>query len=452
MKKIFLILILLISAFMPSFSIEEKNVIRVGISNSSFSVFEHSSAEIYFFGNANILDMNSGKNIELDANNTIYTEYKNGLFKISKDDEIILDDVQGPITITSNNKIGLKGIKRKNDPACYRGMIELRGTKPDKFNIINILDMQSYLKGVVPNEMPISFGLEALKAQAVAARNYANRPNGYYANYDVCDSVACQVYYGQNSETLISNKAVDETKGIYALYNNEIILALYSSTASGISENYFDTFGKGIEDKPYLRSVADSEKLRRMDEEEFLKTSPSSFDMKSPRYRWQKEFERSYLEDILSKTLYEQSNAGFVFPKFSKEDKLSNLEDIKVLKRGASNKALEIEIKTSDKNYIVKGELAIRRIFKDKGQILSSSNFIVEKISKKEFEKENDDVIFSSDENDKKESRGIRFFKHLPYAFKFYGAGFGHGVGLSQYGAGFLSSFKYSTKELRPFS
>ena len=79
----------------------------------------------------------------------------------------------------------MKNLNRKGNPAYYRGMIELQAAHPGnkgKFNIINVLDTQTYLKGVVPNEMPVSFGLNALKAQAVAARNYANRPQNVYKN------------------------------------------------------------------------------------------------------------------------------------------------------------------------------------------------------------------------------------------------------------------------------
>ena len=61
----------------------------------------------------------------------------------------------------------------KGNPAKYKGMIEIRTSKSNNgFNIVNVLDIDNYLRGVVPNEMPVSFGLEALKAQAIAARNY----------------------------------------------------------------------------------------------------------------------------------------------------------------------------------------------------------------------------------------------------------------------------------------
>lgn len=109
--------------------------------------------------------------------------------------------------------------------------------------MINVLDLQSYLKGVVPNEMPVRFGLEALKAQAVLARSYVLKPRERnYHNFDVCDSVACQVYFGANTEKELSDKAVDETDNIVAMSDNELVLALYSSTAGGYTESYENAF------------------------------------------------------------------------------------------------------------------------------------------------------------------------------------------------------------------
>ena len=106
-----------------------------------------------------------------------------------------------------------------------------------------MIEVEEYLKGVVPNEMPTSFGLEALKAQAVAARNYVLSPRvKASSNYDVVDSVASQVYYGANTEKALSNQAVKETEGLVAIYDWNLILAQYSSTAGGYTESFSNTF------------------------------------------------------------------------------------------------------------------------------------------------------------------------------------------------------------------
>ncbi len=474
MKILIKVLVLLFFSTCAVWAVEEKTNIRVGISNNSFSSYEHKSAVFVSNGLLSVIDASGGQKEDVGAYSDIKVSIENGLFTVNSDSNDIIQNSKGPIVITGPSGVGIKDLKRKGTPAYYAGMIELKKVKEDKFNIINVLTMQEYLKGVVPNEMPVSFGFEALKAQATAARNYANRADTPYQNYDVCDSTACQVYYGENSRTSISDRAVDETEGIYALYNNEIILALYSSTPSGITENYFDTFGNGIEHKPYLVSVKDSEELKKLKDEddikEYFKEKPPSFDMNSPRYRWERTFNRFELEEILSKTLAEQSKTGAVTPVFDSTKGFWGLEDIKVLSRGDSYKALEIEIKSSSGDYIVKKELPIRRLFKQNGQILSSANFSVEKEyekltkeEKKELkrieraakisEDENEPVFKSEEAAEKKEEIKLlpslevkkvyktKFGRDLPSSFTFYGAGFGHGVGMSQYGAGFLSSY-----------
>ncbi len=458
MRKFFWILLFIFALISPSAYavVGEKTTVRVGISNNSFSTYEYINATFIPNGNISIIDMTSGEKFDANPYSTIDARIANGLFYINLDGKNILKEAKGPIVLSGEGKIGIKNLKRKGTPAYYNGIIELKQIKDNKFNIINVLSMQSYLKGVVPNEMPVSFGLEALKAQAIAARDYANRENTAYKNYDVCDSTACQVYYGANSETSISNKAVDETLGIYALYDNDIILTLYSSTASGITESYLNTYGNGTINKPYLVSIQDNKNLKELksekDLEEYFKEKVPSFDMNSPKYRWEKKFDRFELEEILAKTLLEQSKTGAVFPKYTGEKEFYGLEDIKITKRGNSYKALEIEIKSLSGNYIVSKELPIRRLFKQNGSFLPSANFIVEKDAdkKNDDEQQEDNAIFKmketkpngiiSEEDHKKVYR-TKLGKMLPTSFTIYGAGFGHGVGMSQYGAGYLASY-----------
>ena len=350
------------------------------------------------------------------------------------------------------------------------------------------------------------FRSNALKAQAVAARNYANRPQNVYKNYDICDSTACQVYYGANSENPISDRAVEETEGIFALYNNEPVLALYSSTGGGITENYEAVYGTGssfYNSKPYLKSVKDnnSADFPKTEEnlKEFYSNNVPSFDIKSPKHRWKVDFERFELEDTLTKTLREQSLKSLVYPGFGEKDEVWGLEDIKVVKRGESGKALEVEVRSMAGVWRVKKELGIRRTFKKGKSILWSGNFVVEKnmpaepveIVKSELKSENKveekegktlekssenvenadkDKVLEDKNSENKEQEPIftflkpekktaqeliiesfkpgepkRVYKNgmnipLPDSFSFIGAGFGHGVGMSQYGAGYLSS------------
>jgi stage II sporulation protein D len=139
----------------------------------------------------------------------------------------------------------------------YRGILEVRAGAPGTVTVINVLNLEDYLRGVVPNELsPTAFGeLEALKAQAVAARTYALRNMGQYAakGYDICATPACQVYRGKSTENPLSDQAVAETRGTTAAYRGQLINALYTSTCGGHTEDGGNIFDG--EELPYLRGV-----------------------------------------------------------------------------------------------------------------------------------------------------------------------------------------------------
>jgi len=139
----------------------------------------------------------------------------------------------------------------------YRGMLEVRVGAPGTVTVVNVLNLEDYLRGVVPNELsPTAFGeLEALKAQAVAARTYALRNMGQFAakGYDICATPACQVYRGKSTENPLSDQAVEETRGMTAAYRGQLINALYTSTCGGHTEDGGNIFDG--EELPYLRGV-----------------------------------------------------------------------------------------------------------------------------------------------------------------------------------------------------
>ncbi len=144
------------------------------------------------------------------------------------------------------------------DGATYRGRIEVLATADGSVTVVNVVNLEDYLKGVVPNELsPAAFPqIEALKAQAVAARTSALRNRGQFQSrgYDLCATPTCQVYRGKSTEHPLSDRAVDETRGIVASYRSGMINALYTSTCGGFTENGSNIF-EG-EDTPYLHGVA----------------------------------------------------------------------------------------------------------------------------------------------------------------------------------------------------
>ena len=133
----------------------------------------------------------------------------------------------------------------------YHGKLMVKNVD-GKLTVINDIDLESYIKGVVPSEMPASWEFEALKAQAIAARSFALANLGKQAKhgYDLKDNTEDQAYGGASAETNITNKAVEETHGLVLTYEMKIISAYYSASAGGMSST--SVWGGYA---PYLRSV-----------------------------------------------------------------------------------------------------------------------------------------------------------------------------------------------------
>jgi peptidoglycan hydrolase-like amidase len=139
---------------------------------------------------------------------------------------------------------------------AVRGEFELRPATAGVL-VINVINLEQYLLGVVPAEMgPHAFpSIEALKAQAVAARTYAVAHLGDHApdGYDLCDSPACQAYEGVGAEQPLTDRAVAETAGEIATYQGRPIDAMYHSTCAGHTEDAAALFPDRAE--PYLKGV-----------------------------------------------------------------------------------------------------------------------------------------------------------------------------------------------------
>lgn len=135
----------------------------------------------------------------------------------------------------------------------YRGFFIVYN-RDGALTIINHVDIEDYLRGVVPSEMPSSWCYEAHKAQAIAARSYALANLGKRAGhgYDLKDTPEDQAYGGASAESSRTNDAVAETKGIVLIYDLKIIPAYYSASAGGQTASCAAVWTKNL---PYLQSV-----------------------------------------------------------------------------------------------------------------------------------------------------------------------------------------------------
>jgi peptidoglycan hydrolase-like amidase len=133
----------------------------------------------------------------------------------------------------------------------YRGKIEVFANTHGSVTVVNVIGLEDYVRGVVPNELSYP-ALEALKAQAIAARTYAVKNRAQFASegFDLLPTTRSQVYRGLSSETSLTSQAVDQTRGIIATYNGDPINALYTSTCGGRTEDAENIFNEAI---PYLR-------------------------------------------------------------------------------------------------------------------------------------------------------------------------------------------------------
>ena len=436
MLKKFIICLLFVLIFVQpqvqAIKADNGKLVRVGISDNSFVNYYISSAKISATDEFKIVDKKTGAEIGVfPADKIVTAEMKDNFFVISEDGTVIAEKISGPVVVSSEKGfVYVDGLKRAGKQALYRGTFELTKVeaKNNLFSIINVLDLTSYLRGVVPNEMPSYFGLEALKAQTVTARNYVLRPRDKnFYNFDVCDSVACQVYFGANTEDELADGAILETNNIVALYNGELILALYSSTAGGYTESYENAFSDpGTKNfpavsLPYLKGVPDNKSFTPLTKEEdaakFYKSEPSTFDNKSSYFRWTKEWTQEELSDSLKQNLKKQSTTGFVTPALTKEEDFGIVQDIQVTKRGVSGKIVSMNIITDKGVFTVQKELVIRRSFCKDGKALPSANVVFE------FQKDDEGNIEK---------------------ITAYGGGYGHGVGMSQWGAGMMNTLGYS--------
>ena len=164
----------------------------------------------------------------------------NASFLIPQDTNAVFMGTERDDTFTINGK-------------KYRGMLTF-AINGAVMTAVNVVDLTDYLYGVIPSEMPQGYEIEALKAQAVAARTYAMTMLGTHASlgYQLCDTTNCQVYKGYTEEAARTSQAIDETEGEVACYNGKPIEAYFSASTGGYTENSENVWYNAV---PYLRAV-----------------------------------------------------------------------------------------------------------------------------------------------------------------------------------------------------
>lgn len=237
MKKILVILAILICNLIitnPSYAIKIGLLTQVDEAGVGTNV------------NGRMIDVNTNKTVcTSDAmKGYVLVPYKNEIAVKSGGHFYSLGTAAIVLRPDTNGYVSTKG-------KWYHGKLMVKNIN-GKLTVINDVDLENYLKGVVPSEMPASWEYEALKAQAIAARSFALANLGKQAKngYDLKDNTEDQAYGGASAETNKTNKAVDETHGLVLTYDMKIISAYYSASAGGMtSASVWGGYA------PYLHSV-----------------------------------------------------------------------------------------------------------------------------------------------------------------------------------------------------
>lgn len=188
----------------------------------------------------------SSKTIALAANTAAAIRWQAGAFFVGR--EKLRGDVL-TIRPSGAGELALDGRR-------YRGALELRH-KGGGLTAVNIVPVDDYLRSVVPEEMPVDWPAEAIKAQSVAARSFALASRGRHASegYDLCTTTHCQLYTGTAAEKSASNAAIKATRGEVLTYGGKPIEALFHTDSGGMTENSEDVWGSHVS---YLRAAKDT--------------------------------------------------------------------------------------------------------------------------------------------------------------------------------------------------
>jgi len=405
--------------------------LRVGIFSNILDAINYSKNLANTFSNKEIFINNENEKFNVDIGDFVSNEERDIFRLINKDKIPISTDIylEGSylflgserikITIDNNLKDGiifeLKSINNyiKVNGRNYRGYIYIY-KNINSFYVINKLNIEDYLKGVVPSEMPESFNLESLKAQAVASRTYVLSRIKDKNIYDVTSTPDTQAYLGMDKETEKTNRAVDETQDEVIIYNGKIIEAVYHSTSGGYTENNENVWYSVP--YPYLRGVE------------------SPYEEKSPHYEWSKSFTNYKVQRLIKKYTFDNNLLD-----------IGEVLSFEVVKRGVSPRVVEIKIVGMYGDLILNGT-TFQTIFGLKSAWFDfefknyTSPYITSFLTMVEivpFFKPVTETIFKKFtpyENDIYDVRKKRWDIVV-----FNGKGWGHGVGMSQWGAQGLS-------------
>jgi stage II sporulation protein D len=428
--------------------------------NSEF--YPYLIEEGFIIGGGNFADKSSSQELAEELNDEGYNaESINGSLENiiaynNKNKPVFMYEKDMPVYFSSYNE-DEEYEMIKVDNRAYRGKIALKIIDEFKLLTINYVELENYLYGVVPNEIPSSWGMESLKAQALAARTYAVYNIAPRQLYDMEDNQNSQVYMGYDYEKSSTNRAVDETEGEMIYYDGELIQAFYHSTSGGSTENSENVW---YEELPYLRGVDD-------------KFSDNSG---SPHTTWQTTY---YKEDIIRLLNLADNDVDELYEiqikKVSENNRVVEcifLTDAGEISYKKENARILLGLKSSwfsivngNAFYFITEYFPV--IDSQEAETPPSRGGILDLITEEETEETRNEIEFETgsmtgkyaitEDGIKKINREKLSFISLngtvtvdtnSEQYNFEGRGWGHGIGMSQYGAKQMAEEGYTYNEI----
>lgn len=320
---------------------------------------------------------------------------------------------------SQKNLIQVSVGKDDKNPRLYGGSLRLQPNAYGTYSLVNQVSIETYLRGVVPHEIGANAPYGAVEAQTIIARTYALRNLRRFVadNYELCADTHCQVYKGLTGTVPMADQAIAATKGKVLTYNNELVDALYSSTTGGVTAPFEDIWNGS--ERPYLKAVVDSPNLiwdlskkSLADEQnfrQFINLKQGFNETGKDAFRWRYTSTLPQITKFLQ--VYLQKNQPYLVS-------FNSIVQMQVTKRSPSGRILKLAVETD------KGVLEI-----DKNEVRSA------------FEAPLSTLFYLEPITENKVLKG----------YAFVGGGFGHGVGLSQYGSHNLAKIGWSAEKILSF-
>lgn len=425
-----------------------------------------------------LTDKIGGKQFDIARNAAIALTAADGRIRIEQNGEELYRTTNRIYVAPSHasSLLEISSLKRAHGVPKYRGEFEVfLSPEPGRLRLINEVGIEQYLYQVVPSEMPASFGLEALKAQAVAARTYAL--SDYFISrfadegFHIDDSTLSQVYNNQ-AENSLTHQAVDETAGKIMLSGGLLVDARFYSTSGGYGASKHEVWSDAETQRfpgtavPYLTARSytydpnNSGSMLEIDTADeqavaafYRDLSLTGYDSDSLYFRWKVGLSRAELEKTISKNikLRHAADPNFILTKQADgsfanlpipDEGIGTLQNLVVAKRGAGGNMTELIVEGSTGTYKLVKEFNIRFTIRPNKTDTGSETDILAYRAKggsSDYDLaqtlKNPSILYSAFftfDIEKGEAGDIE-------RVTFYGGGNGHGVGMSQYGAQMLA-------------